>query len=174
MCQYEVAPLVLATFEPGQCTMGLQVAPQNHNVFYMLTSDMLGLGSHTCSLYVIDCSNPTTGPLPPKTFTFPKETKALNGLCSLSESRLIAADSFGSCIWAIDLDTSSFPPKTAATKEWLAHDTMYGVVKLSDFQPGINGLKYHARTSHAYCTNTQKRVFCRESVDRKTIALVGR
>lgn len=40
MCGHLVTPLVLATFEPGQWTMGLQAAPQTHNVFYMLTSDM--------------------------------------------------------------------------------------------------------------------------------------
>ena len=171
--QEQVAPLLLATFEPGQWTMGLQAASQNPNVFYMLTSDMLGLGSHTCSLYVIDCTNPATGPRPQKIFTFPKEAKGLNGLSSLSESRLIAADSFGSCIWAIDLDTSSFPPKSAAAKKWLADDTMYGVLQLPDFQPGVNGLKYHARTSHAYYTSTQKRVFCRVSVDRKTLEPTG-
>lgn len=119
------------------------------------------------------CSNPPTGPLPQKIFTFPKEAKGLNGLCSLSESRLIAADSFGSCIWAIDVDTSSFPPKTTAAKKWLAHDTMYGALKLPDFQPGVNGLKYHARTSHAYYTSTQKRVFCRVSVDRRTLEPAG-
>ncbi len=169
MYQHQVAPLLLATFEPGQWAMGLQAAPQNPNVFYMLTSDMLGLGSHTCSLYVIDCSNPAAGPLPQKLFTFPTEAKGLNGLCALSESRLIAADSFGSCIWAVDLDITSFPPTAAKAKKWLAHDTMYGVLKLPDFQPGVNGLKYHARTSYVYYTSTQKRVFCRVSVDRETL-----
>ena len=169
MYQHQVAPLLLATFEPGQWAMGLQAAPQNPNVFYMLTSDMLGLGLHTCSLYVIDCSNPATGPMPQKLFTFPKEAKGLNGLCALSASRLIAADSFGSCIWAVDLDITSFPPAASNAKKWLAHDTMYGVLKLPDFQPGVNGLKYHARTSHAYYTSTQKRLFCRVSVDRETL-----
>ena len=173
MYQQQVAPLLLATFEPGQWTMGLQRAPQNPNVFYLLTSDMLGIGSHTCSLYTIDCTNPATGPLPQKIFTFPKDAKGLNGLCSLTETRLIAADSFGSCIWAIDLDPSSFPPKIATAHKWLEHDTMHGVLQLPDFQPGVNGLKYHARTSKAYYTNTQKRVFCRVSVDRKTLEPVG-
>ncbi|CAF9936786.1 hypothetical protein IMSHALPRED_010892 [Imshaugia aleurites] len=125
------------------------------------------------NLYTIDRANASIGPLPQKILTFPKEATGLNGLCSLSESRLIAADSFGSCIWAIDLDTSSFPPNTAAAKKWLAHDTMYGVLELPDFQPGINGLKYHAHTSHAYYISTQKRLFCRVSVDHKTLEPTG-
>ena len=68
---------------------------------------------------------------------------------------------------------SLFPPRTATAKKWLSHNTMYGILNLPDFQPGVNCLKYSARTSHAYYTSTQKRVFCRVSVDRKALEPTG-
>lgn len=160
-----VAPFLAHTFAPDQWAMGIIAAPQNPNVFYMLTSDVLGQGSGMSHLHILDTANAVTGGRPNPFLTFPPEAKGLNGLCALSGSVLIAADSFASCIWRIDLDLSTFPPKVAHARVWSSHPTMAGKLVLPDFQPGVNGLKYSPKFGCAYYTSIQQMLFCRVPVN---------
>ena len=166
-------PILVHTFPPDQWAMGIIPAPQNPNVYYHVTSDTLQQGSRTAHLHVIDTSNAATGSRPQTILTFPPETMALNGLCSLSNSTLLAADSFATCIWRVDLDLSRFPPKSAAAKVWYSHPTMAAKLVLPDFQPGANGLKYSAKTGYAYYTSTQQKLLCRVRVNPTTLEADG-
>lgn len=164
-----VSPILLQQFPADQMTFGIVRAPQSANVFYVLTSDFLGTGSRRAYLNVLDLQDVSKKCRASSIMTFPLEATGLNGFCALSDNVLIAADSFGCRIWRIDLDRSSFPPKSATASTWLSHDTMRGKLVLPDFQPGVNGLKYSAVTGCVYYTSTQLRLICRVSVDSETL-----
>lgn len=104
---------------------------------------------------------------------FPQETRSLSGFCALSQSVLIAAHSFASCIWRIDLDLTSFPKVAAKAQMWYSYPTMDAEFVLPDFQPGTNGLKYSARTGYVYYTSTQQRLLCRVCVDSESPEAIG-
>ena len=168
-----VAPFLVHTFAADQWAMGIIAAPSNLNVFYLLTTDILRQGSQKSYLHVVDTANAGTGGKPYPILTFPSDARGLNGFCALSESVLLAADSFASCIWRIDLDLSSFPPKTANAQIWHRHTTMAATLVLPDFQPGINGLKYSGKTNCVYYSSTQQKLFCRVHVNPKTFESDG-
>ena len=166
-------PSLIHTFAPDQWAMGIIPAPQHPNVFYMLTSNILGQGSKTSYLHLVDTSNAAAGSRPYPILKFPPETKGLNGLCALSKDVLLAADSFASCVWRIDLDLEHFPPKSARARVWLKDDSMAGKLVLPDFQPGTNGLKYSSIIGRVYYTSTQQHLFCQVDVDAKTLEAKG-
>ena len=120
---------------------------------------------------MLDTSNPAMGVRTKIIMEFPAEARTLDGLCALSNDVLISADSFASCIWRIDLcfDQSSGPPASAKASKWYSHYTMNAELKLPDFQPGTNGLKYSKKMSCVYYTSTQTKVFCRTHVDADTL-----
>lgn len=168
------SPVLLQKFAPDQMTFGIVRAPQNPNIFYILTSDFLSLGRRQAQLQMLDLSDAAHGCVAKPIMTFPPEAAGLNGLCALSDSVLLAADSFASRIWRIDLDiTSSFPPKIANAITWCTDKTMDGKLVLPDFQPGVNGIKYSAVTSHVYYTSTQQKLFCRVPVNPETLQPSG-
>jgi hypothetical protein len=169
----KVAPMLVDKFPADQFAMGITRAPQNANVCYVVTTDFLGMGSKKSYLHVIDTSNPAMGCRPRSIVEFPPETRGLNGLCALSDTVLLAADSFASCIWRIDIEHSLFPPKSAFVSKWFSDTTMAGDLVLPDFQPGTNGLKYSAKTGYVYYTSTQKRLFCRVKVDSGSLEPAG-
>ena len=164
-------PMLVHKFERHQWAMGIIEAPHNPNVLFMVTSDALGLGSRTSHLYTIDVSNAGTGCTPQPILTFPLAAKGLNGLCALSKNVLIVADSFQSCSWRIDVNMKQSPP--AQARFWLSDPTMAGELRLPDFQPGANGLKYSAVTGRVYYTSTQQRLFCQVGVHEQTLEPEG-
>ena len=166
-------PMLVETFEEHQRPMGILRAPHNRNVLYIVTSPLWGPSDCKSQLRILDNSDSAISFGTKKIMDFPSDTRHLNGLCALTESVLIAADSFASCIWRIDLDTSSSSNPTAKAKVWYSHHTMAGKLNFSDIQPGTNGLKYSAKTGYAYYTSTQQRLFCRVKVDPCTLDAVG-
>ena len=63
-------------------------------------------------------------------------------------------------------------PKAQA-RVWLCDPTMAGELKLPDFQPGANGLKYSKVTGRVYYTSTQQKLFCQIRVNEKTLEPEG-
>lgn len=169
---HPATPLLLETFAPDQWTMGIIPSPGHPNLFLLLTTDFTAQGSRTSHLWVLDLGNAGTGARPKPIMTFPPECKALNGLCALSDTVLLAADSFASCIWRIDLNTSQ-SPTSASARVWCAHETMAATLTLPDFQPGANGLKYSKRTACVYYTSTQRLLFCGLGITAATLEAAG-
>ncbi|KIX92632.1 uncharacterized protein Z520_11661 [Fonsecaea multimorphosa CBS 102226] len=168
-----VSPLLVATFEEGQRPMGIVNAPHNPNVRYLVTSELTGSSGGKSYLRMLDNADSAVRLRTRTIMEFPPSARVLNGLCALSESVLLAADSFASCIWRIDLDLSVLPHPTAKAEVWYSHCTMAGKLNLSDIQPGTNGLKYSAKTKYVYYTSTQQKLVCRVQVDACTFNPVG-
>ena len=63
-------------------------------------------------------------------------------------------------------------PKAQA-RVWLSDPSMAGELKLPDFQPGANGLKYSKVTGRVYYTSTQQKLFCQVRIHEKTLEPEG-
>lgn len=113
--------------------------------------------------------------IPARLHNFLREPKVLNGIAALSNKVLVAADSFGCCIWRIDVQVDeNGTPTDARITEWLRDPLLDGQLVLPDFQPGVNGLKY-SQASNAICfTNTQQRIFRVIPVDTQAYAPADR
>ncbi|MBB4683444.1 SMP-30/gluconolactonase/LRE family protein [Amycolatopsis jiangsuensis] len=113
------------------------------------------------------------GPVAPEvvlTFTDDR-VRGLNGSCLLGRGVLAIADCFAGLIWRVDLDADE-----VRARVWLAHDTMAddpdsGVPPPR--QPGVNGVRYSARTGFLYYTSTAQKVFMRVPVDPATLDPAG-
>lgn len=131
--------------------------------------------SHESHLVRIDFTQWTLGdPVQPKTvFTFDDRVRGLNGSCLLGPGVLLVADCFGGFIWRIDLTDHAF---SAEARVWLAHDTMADDPDSGlppPPQPGVNGVRFGARTGHLYYTSTAQKVFMRVAVDPGTLDPAG-
>lgn len=167
-------PILLHKFDTDQWTMGLANQTNNPNVVYLVTTDFTSTGRCESHLHYLDFENVASGGDPMPLFRFPSNAKGLNGLCQLSENVLLAADSFESVIWRIDLDLSpQGVPKSAKASEWMRHAEFAGKLVLPDFQPGVNGLKYSDKTSSVCFSNSQHRTFGRITVERWTLKAIG-
>ncbi|GAB3971691.1 hypothetical protein GCM10029978_047350 [Actinoallomurus acanthiterrae] len=106
-------------------------------------------------------------------FTFDDRVRALNGACMLGPGVMAIADCFAGLIWRVDLAADI---RSATARVWLAHDTMAfdpdsGVAPPP--QPGVNGVRYGARTGYLYYTSTAQKVFMRVPVDPVSLDAVG-
>lgn len=110
---------------------------------------------------------------PDTIYTFDDRVRGLNGSCLLGPNVLAIADCFAGLIWRVDLTDEA---RNATAQVWLADDTMAddpdsGVPPPP--QPGVNGLRYGARTGHLYYTSTAQKVFMRIPVDTATLDPAG-
>jgi hypothetical protein len=95
-------------------------------------------------------------------FTFPPEARGLNGMCRLGSNLLLVADSFAGCIWRVDRAADG----EWAARSWLTHASMtYFPGAMKPEQPGVNGVRYAARTSYLYFTATAKKLLMRAHVN---------
>jgi len=95
---------------------------------------------------------------------------AMNGSCLLSPNVLLAGGAT-SLIWRVDLPEDGKP---ATARIWMAHDNMKmrpGEKKPE--QPGVNGVRYAARTGYLYYTSTSQQLMMRVSVDQDTLEPAG-
>jgi hypothetical protein len=101
----------------------------------------------------------------------PPELLGLNGCCAVSPATLFAADTFGGAIWRIDFGQDRRPE----AKLWLQHESMAHVPDTlpPPPQPGINGLRYSARTGHLYYTTTGQKLFMRVALDPVSYTSAG-
>ncbi len=96
-------------------------------------------------------------------FRFPDMARGLNGSCLLGPGIVLVADCFAGLIWRLDVQPDG---RDMQARIWLAHESMgYFPGKLKPEQPGVNGVRYAARTHQLYYTATAKKLLMRVAVD---------
>lgn len=143
------------------------------DVFVISLSD--GYTTHESHLVRIDLGGWTPGEQvsPEIIFTFDDRVRALNGSCLLGPGVMAVADCFAGLIWRVDLGEGA---RSATARVWLAHDTMADDPDSEVApppQPGVNGVRYGARTGYLYYTSTAQKVFMRVPVDPATLDPAG-
>lgn len=84
---------------------------------------------------------------------------------------MLIADCFAGLIWRVDVQPGG---RDIEARIWLEHETMgYFPGKLKPEQPGVNGVRYAARTHHLYYTATAKKLLMRVPVDPATLEPAG-
>ena len=80
---------------------------------------------------------------------------------------VLIADCFAGLIWRLDVQPGG---RDIQARVWLAHGTMgYFPGRLKPGQPGVNGVRYAARTHHLFYTATAKKLLTRVPVDPATL-----
>jgi hypothetical protein len=167
-----VEPVLLFNFPRnggGQNANGiLEVEP---DVFYIANSNWYT--SRKNYLYRLDLRGwkPGSPVVPELVLEFPKAAGALNGMCLIAPNVLLVADSFAGLIWRIDLEADGRRPQA---RGWLKHVSMgYFPGAMKPEQPGVNGLRFAAKSNTLYYTATAKKLFMRVQVDPQTHEAVG-
>ena len=111
-------------------------------------------------------------PLQPEVvLEFPEPVRGLNGGCLVAPRVLLIADCFASLIWRVDLPAGGGKP---TARVWLKHYSMlYYPGSKKPEQPGVNGVRYAAKTNHLYYTSTTLKLFMRVRVDPQTLEPAG-
>jgi hypothetical protein len=130
-----------------------------------------GYTTHESHLARLDLNDWTPGaPVTPEViFTFDDRARALNGSCLLGPGVLAIADCFAGLIWRADLSEGA---RSATARIWAEHDTMADDPDSGlpwPPQPGVNGVRYSAKTGYLYYTSTVQKVFMRVPVDPATL-----
>ena len=153
-----VEPVRLHRFE--QLPTGvIEIEP---DLFLICTSNLYT--THESFLYRLDLRDWQTGsPVTPElVFRFPDNARGLNGMCLLAPGVALVADCFASLIWRVDLQPGG---SDIQARVWLEHESMgYFPGKLKPEQPGVNAVRYAARTNHLYYTSTAKKLLMRVPV----------
>ncbi len=162
-----VEPVLLHCFD--QQTTGLvEVEP---DLFLVSTSNLYT--THESFLHRLDLRNYQPGsPVQPEmVFRFPETARGLNGSCLLAPGVVLIADCFAGLIWRVSVQPGA---RDIQARVWLAHETMgYFPGKLKPEQPGVNGVRYAARSHHLYYTATAKKLLMRVPVDPATFEPTG-
>ena len=163
----EVEPVCIYTF--GQPTTGLaELAP---DVFLLLCGNLYT--THESFAHLIDLRDWKAGsPVVPRLLCrFPAEARGLNGCCVVVPDVIFIADCFASLIWRMNLAADGSEP---SIQVWLKHDSMgYFPGKMKPEQPGVNGVRYAAKSGYLYYTATAKKLLMRVKVDPKTFDPAG-
>ena len=141
------------------------------DVFLLSTTNLYT--THECYLHRLDLRGWTPGsPIHPETvFRFPDTARGLNGSCLIAPGVVLVADCFAGLIWRVDLAPGGGTP---TARVWLQHESMgYYPGTQKPEQPGVNGVRYAARTNHLYYTATAKKLFMRVPVDSATFEPAG-
>ncbi len=162
-----VEPVLLHRFD--QPTTGLvEIEP---DLFLVSSSNLYT--SHESYLHRLDLREWQLGtPAPLETvFRFPDTARGLNGSCLLAPGTVLVADCFAGLIWRLDVQPDG---RDMQARVWLAHESMdYFPGKLKPEQPGVNGVRYAARTHHLYYTATAKKLLMRVPVEPTTLKPAG-
>lgn len=163
-------PILLHQFADDAWAFGITTSESNPDITYMLTTDFTSQGSCTHHLRFLDISNVAAACHLETLIEFPSAARGLNGLTPLSDTVLLAADSFAGCIWRIDIRlTANGRPCNASVTQWMKHPAFEGKLVLPDFQPGVNGLKYSKVLQTLVFSSTQKRLLGTIAVDPQTL-----
>jgi len=156
-------PVLVHTFD--QLASG--IVETQPDVFHISTSD--GYTTHESFLHRLDLRHWSPGePASAEAvLRFGEPAGGLNGSCLLAPGVIVLADSVAGLIWRVDLPAGG---GTATARVWLTHDTMaYDPDSpLVPPQPGVNGVRYAARTGYLYYTCTAQKLFMRVPVDPGT------
>ena len=162
-----VEPVLLHRFD--QLATGIvEIEP---DLFLVSSSNVYT--THESYLHRLDLRGWQPGtPAPLETvFRFPDTAHGLNGSCLLAPGIVLVADCFAGLIWRVDVQPEG---RDVQARIWLAHESMgYFPGKLKPEQPGVNGVRYAARTNHLYYTATAKKLLMRVSVDPETFEPAG-
>lgn len=113
-------PVLLHQFADDAWAFGITSSQMEPGVSYILTTDFTSQGSRTHHLHVLDVSDVAAACHPRTLMQFPSTAKGLNGLTALTDTVLLAADSFAGCIWRIDVElTAEGKPQHAKAIEWM-------------------------------------------------------
>ena len=162
-----VEPMLLHRFD--QPTTGLvEIEP---DLFLVSTSNLYA--THESFLHLLDLRGYQPGsPVQPEmVFQFPAAARGLNGGCLLAPRVVLIADCFAGLIWRLDVRPGG---RDIQARVWLVHDTMgYFPGKLKPEQPGVNGVRYAARSHYLFYTATAKKLLMRVPVDPATLDPAG-
>ena len=162
-----VQPVLLHTFD--QPATGLvEVEP---DLFLVSSSNIYT--THESFLHRLDLRGWTPGARVrlEQVFRFPAEARGLNGSCLLAPGVVLVADCFAGLIWRLDMAPGA---ANLRARVWLRHGSMgYFPGKLKPEQPGVNGVRYAARTNQLYYTATAKKLLMRVAVDPATLEPAG-
>ena len=153
-----VTPVLMHAFD----LLTLCVVETDPDVFLIGTSDVYG--TRESRLYRMDLRAWTLGDSiePQLVLEFPEPKVGLNGGCLIAPDTLLIAGA-ANLIWRVDL------PKNgggASARVWLQHDNMKNRPgEKKPEQPGVNGIRYAARTYHLYSTSTSQQLMMRVRLD---------
>ena len=157
-------PILVHKFVGQPCVSLVETEP---DVFYVHTSNVFT--THESALHRLDLRGWKPGePVKPQhILDFPEPVRGLNGTCLLTPSVLLFADCLAGLIWRVDLAPDGLK---ATPSIWLKHENMDFEPKgIMPDQPGINGIRYAAKTGYVYYTSTTQRLFMRVKVDSQTL-----
>jgi hypothetical protein len=160
-----VTPVLVHTFDG----FAMGIVETQPDIFYVSTVDPATLERFDMRGWVPGAPVKPTGIL---TFDQPA---ALNGACLMAPHVILLADSLAGLIWRVDLADDGL---TATAAVWLRHHTMApdpdnGFTSPLGPQPGINGIRFAARTNVVYYTSTGQKLLMRVPVDPATHTPVG-
>ncbi|HWX98736.1 MAG TPA: hypothetical protein VNY55_02340 [Mycobacterium sp.] len=160
-----VTPVLVHTFDG----IAMGIVETEPDIFYVST-----VGHATLERFDMRGWVPGAPVTPTRVLTF-GQPAGLNGACLLSRRVILLADSLAGLIWRVDLTDDGL---TATASVWLRHHTMApdpdsGFTSPLGPQPGINGIRFAARTNVVYYTCTARKLFMRMSVDPATHTPVG-
>jgi hypothetical protein len=160
-----VTPVLVHTFDG----FAMGIVETEPDIFYLSTL-------HQATLERFDMRGwvPGAPVTPTRVLTF-DQPAGLNGACLLTPRVILLADSLAGLIWRVDLADDGL---TASASVWLQHHTMApdpdnGFTSPFGPQPGINGIRFAARTNAVYYTSTGQKLFMRVAVDPATRTPVG-
>ena len=162
----QVQPVCIYTFE--QPTTGIvEVEP---DLFLVLCGNLYTTHESFAHRLDLRAWEPGSAVKPEYLCRFPDKARGLNGCCLLGPNVVLVADSFASLIWRMDLASGGEP----SVRVWLEHESMgYFPGKMKPEQPGVNGVRYAARTHYLYYTSTAKKLLMRVKVDSDTLDPAG-
>jgi hypothetical protein len=163
----QVDPMLLHTF--GELAGG--IAELDRDIFAICTGNVYT--THENYLHRLDLRSwrPGQKVTPKLMLAFPDEARGLNGCCSLTPRILLVADTFAGMIWRVDLAHAG----KASARIWMRHESMTHIKDTlpPPPQPGINGIRYAAKTGSLYYTSTGQKLFMRVPVDSETYEPAG-
>ena len=148
-----VTPVPVHTFDG----FAMGIVETEPDIFYVSTVDPATLERFDMRGWV-----PGAPVKPTRILTF-DQPAALNGACLMAPHVILLADSLAGLIWRVDLADDGL---TATASVWLRHHTMAsdpdnGFTSPLGPQPGINGIRFAARTNVVYYTSTGHKLFMR-------------
>jgi sugar lactone lactonase YvrE len=164
-CDQPVTPILVHTFD----NLAMGIVETEPDIFYVITAGQAAMERFDLRGWV-----PGAPAKPIRVLTFDRPA-GLNGACLIAPRVILLADSLAGLIWRVDLADDGL---TATASVWLQHHTMApdpgnGLTSPMGPQPGVNGIRYAARTNAVYYTSTARKLFMRVSVDPATQTPVG-
>lgn len=137
------------------------------DVFALFTGN--AYTTHESFIHRLDLRNwtPGTSITPELVCQFPDRARGVNGACLLGPGVVLVADCFAGLIWRLDFLPGKEQP---SFRVWLEHESMgYFPGSMKPEQPGVNGVRYAAKSHYLYYTATAKKLLMRVKVNPETL-----